>query len=374
VLNSKIAVLGGGPGSLGTAGDIAIRGGEVHFWGRNVWKLAGYFQFKQIKMAGAIEGTAQLAGASDDLSGTLKGARLIVICLPGFTHRDIAERCAPFLENGQIVLICGNSVLSSLLFAKTLKEKGVNKDIICADYAALPVGGRWLESGVVNAPVPYHYKSPGVVRKAIGVFPARRTDEAMEVLFQVYPGIPVMENALACGLIAEWPTAHPIQMLLNTSVIENIIYTDILEEGSTQSVARLIRIADDERKAVQKAWGYKITESMTQARLEGKEKTRDWRHQSSGRPQRDAYIMWSWKDRLDMQHRYITESIPCGCVPRASAATKAGLKVPIMGSLISICSGINGEDYSSIGRSLENLGLGNMNVEQVNSFLYEGYR
>jgi hypothetical protein len=111
---------------------------------------------------------------------------------------------------------------------------------------------------------------------------------------------------------------------------------------------------------------------MSPEQLSGKEKLRDLREDPSGTPSRAVYVMWARKDRLDMQHRYVTESIPYAYVPRSSAAAKIGIQVPITDSLIHIFSAINGEDYFSNGRSLNYLGLGDMNVEQVKNFLYEG--
>ncbi len=128
-----------------------------------------------------------------------------------------------------------------------------------------------------------------------------------------------------------------------------------------------------ERTAIEKAWGFDVFELFSPARLTGTERLRDERVYPTGPLQRKGFVMWARKDRLDMRHRYVTESIPYAFVPYSSAAAKVGVKVPITDSLIYIFSAINGEDYFGTGRSLDRLGLGSMNVEQIKSFLYEGY-
>ncbi len=344
------------------------------FGGRNPWKLAGFFRFKQVKLTGAVEATAQLADASDDLGTALRGAKVILISHPALTHRDIAERCAPFLEDGQIILLCAIGLLGSVEFAKTLKEIGMNKDITCADYRDIPVGGKFIESGVINAPVPYSIKPMGIQRRSFGIFPARRTEEVMEVLSHLYPGIPCAENVLACSLIGGGPDIRQaVGMLMNATIIENFVYTDLGKEGFTPSVAKVHKALDNERQAIHKVWGFESTESFTPGQLSGKESIRDLREEPSGSPYGAHYVMWARRDRLDMKHRYVSETIPYAFVPRCSLAAKVGVRVPVHEALVHIFSAINGIDYFNTGRSLNSLGLGNMNIEQINGFVYSGY-
>ncbi len=355
----KIAVLGGGPGSQSTAADLALRRFEVHFWGRNRWKLASILMHKQVRMVGAINGTAQLAGASDDLGRTIKDAQLIIVALPGYAHRSIAEQCAPFVEDGQVILICGNSGMGSVEFARTFRNKGVAKDVIFAEWNGIPAGGRLLEPGVINTALGAPHFS-----RYVGVFPAKRTQEAMSVISQAYPAVPACENSLAATLRIRAINHQPVVMLMSTTAIEHLVYWDITAEGHTPSVVRVIKAVDDERKAIERGWGFGPTELFMPGHLSGEK--RDW---ESVRALREK---GAWKDRLDMKHRFVTEAIPYGFVLWSSAARKAAVATPVMDAVIRIFSTINNEDYFSIGRNLENLGLSCMKMEEIRRFLYEG--
>src|SRR5262249_51155058 len=125
----KIAVLGGGGGSLAVAGDLALRGFEVHFWARNARRLATVVQFREIRMVGYPEGVGVLADATDDLERVLRGAQLVVVSLPGSAHDAVAERCAPFVEDGQVFLVSSNAGMSSLRFASAFRRSGRDRDV-----------------------------------------------------------------------------------------------------------------------------------------------------------------------------------------------------------------------------------------------------
>ncbi len=373
----KIAVLGGGTAAHGTAGDLALRGFEVHMWARNPLKLARVFQTKRIEVVAPAGGTAVLAGASGDLVQTLKGAKLIVVLVPGYAQRDVAEQCIPFLEDGQKVVVCSNSGLGSLEFARTLREKGVKKDVLCAEYSGVPSGGRFLEPGVINSSRRFTNtgRDPKSIGIHIGVFPAARTPEFMELVADVFPRVPSAENCLEAALIPRAITHQPICTLLSVTAIEHFHYWDITMEGRTPTVAKLNKILDDERKAIGKAWGFKLLEVWSPSALSGEQDDNTAEKEPKGPDGSFIYrVRWAWKDRLDMHHRFVTEAVPYGYVLRSSAAAKVGVKVPVMDSVIRIFSAINNEDYFSTGRSLESLGLGNMNFEQINHFLHEGYR
>jgi opine dehydrogenase len=368
----KIAVLGGGPGSQAMAGDLALRGFEVHFWGRDPWKLATLFRFKQIRMIGYPEGIGQLADAGDDLGRTLQGARLIIVSLPGSAHAEVAERCAPFLEDGQTIFVCSNSGMGSLRFATVLRARCPEKDVLCAEYSGGAVGGRLLEPGLINRAANFRF---GIEHHGlrVGVFPARRTAEAMELISQVYPGAPAAENCMAAALSNRAIQHQAVAMLMGASAIEHLSYWDITAEGHTPSVMKVSRAVDEERKAIQRAWGFTATELFGAAHRSG-DKT-DWDEFTSGpsgRPTRDFRIKSAWKDRLDMKHRFVVEAVSYGHVFRSSLAARRGVSVPITDSLIRLFSAINDEDYFRTGMTLDGLGFAGRDPEEILGFLRDG--
>lgn len=364
----KIAVLGGGNGGHVMAADLALRGYNVYFWGRNPGRLATVFTTKRIKVIGSLEGQAKLSGASADIGEAVKGAEMVIIPLPAYAHRDVSERCAQYLEDGQVVVFCAQSGMGSFVLAKTLRELGIKKDILCAEHV-LPYGARLVEPGVVHSrrlPTDLHVMYP----RGVGVFPARRTQEVMPFINEIYPGWPAVENSLASALISRGPGMHPAIMVLGASLMENFLWIDTHGEGTTSSVRKVVYELDKERKAVEGAWGYQVMEAFAPGYFTGEQTIRS---DFYGRDAKSQEVKLMLKERLWMGHRYITEDVAYGLVLRSSAAKKCGIEVPVSDALVRLASVINGEDYYSKGMSLENLGLGAMTVDQINNLLYEGW-
>ena len=74
----------------------------------------------------------------------------------------------------------------------------------------------------------------------------------------------------------------------------------------------------------------------------------------------------------NLQTRLITEDIPMGLVPVASAAEKFGVDAPLHNAFMDLASALIGVDYCSQGRNVENLGLAEMNANEILQFLNGG--
>ena len=66
--------------------------------------------------------------------------------------------------------------------------------------------------------------------------------------------------------------------------------------------------------------------------------------------------------------RQLTEDIPTGVLPILELGLAAGLEMPLMKSLMSICSALLGIDFSG-GRTLANLGLKGLSKEEILKYL-----
>jgi hypothetical protein len=90
----------------------------------------------------------------------------------------------------------------------------------------------------------------------IGVFPACNTNLIFERLSRLYPAAHPVENALSVALLNVGPIIHFVLFLLNTRAIEHFPAWDIHNEGTTQSVKKLVLAHDAERIELRKALGY----------------------------------------------------------------------------------------------------------------------
>ena len=66
-----------------------------------------------------------------------------------------------------------------------------------------------------------------------------------------------------------------------------------------------------------------------------------------------------------MEHKYVTEDVPCGLVAMAGLGDAAGVATPVIDGLIALSGTMLGRDFTKEGRSLAALGLTGKSTEQI---------
>src|SRR4029077_9217674 len=89
-----------------------------------------------------------------------------------------------------------------------------------------------------------------------GVYPADATDEALEVISQVYAATERAEDVLDASLLNFDPALHAPLVLMNAGSIEKLPDFDIHTQGNPPSVVRVSLALDAERIALRRALGY----------------------------------------------------------------------------------------------------------------------
>ncbi len=358
----EVAVLGGGNGALTTAGDMALAGFNVRMWTAFPEELEQIYNTKTVKIKGlGRQGDARIQTVTRDIEDAITGADLICSPSPAFSQPSVAETVAPHLQDGQVLFLTPGS-MGSYLFAKVFKDKGRLKDIAIAEPGTLPYLTR--KTAVDEVLVSGH-----AVRLPVGVFPAKKTDIAVNVLKELYPAVHAVENALSVALLNVGPIIHSVLTLLNTGPIESLESWDIHNEGTTRSVKRLILAHDQERISLRNKLGYKSHHYPFS----------DHYHQNSkevwmyGRKAHtDLVKSESWREKLDLSHRYIQEDVKCNLALLCSIGDLCNAEIPIARSLLKLIGIIAEEDFMRTGRTLDSLGLSNMSVLNLTRLLDEG--
>ncbi|MFN8135551.1 MAG: NAD(P)-binding domain-containing protein [Bacteroidales bacterium] len=140
-----IAVLGAGHGGMAMAGHLAMMGFEVNLFNRGEERLW------EVKSSGGIELTGEVAGfgpvkmATTSMEEAISTANLIMVVVPALAHRWIAVQAAPFLRDGQIVVLHPGRTLGALEFRRVLASLKVTADVIISEaqtfiYASRAIG------------------------------------------------------------------------------------------------------------------------------------------------------------------------------------------------------------------------------------------
>jgi opine dehydrogenase len=371
-----IAVLGGGNGGHAVAANLALNGYKVNFF--ELPQFAESFErvlrTKEIRIEGvSIDGTAKLNSATTDIQNAIKDAEVIFVITPAFGHKTMAEFCAPFVQDGQIIVLMPGSG-GSLEFVKIFRQKRVKKEITFAESCTLPYGARLKGSGHVSVLI-------HAVALPTGVFPARKTDATISKLKQFYPAIIPAQDVLEAAINNPNPIVHPVATLLSATRIEHSKGEFYLyAEGMTPSIARAFESLNEERLALCKAMGYKLYhwdnlefknynlgETEEECRYRILNTSMDAAFGKDG-----IYAGIKMKGPEHMKDRFVSEDVPYGMVLLSTLGDLLGIPTPTHDAVIQLTSVVNRTDYWKIGRGVKELGLSKMDKKSLKRFLSEG--
>ena len=79
------------------------------------------------------------------------------------------------------------------------------------------------------------------------------------------------------------------------------------------------------------------------------------------------------KGPASMQDRFVTEDVPYGLVLLSGLGQLLDIPTPISDAIVNLSGAINCVDYWAQGRGVNELGLGGMSLEQIQTFLKNGF-
>ncbi|SIS96010.1 NAD/NADP-dependent octopine/nopaline dehydrogenase family protein [Paracoccus saliphilus] len=352
----KIAVIGGGNGCFAAVADFAEAGHQIGWWRRN-GPQSDASELTLIDHKGSREIAVR---ATDDLAAALDGAELIFIPTPAFSQEDIARSLAPHLRDGQVIFLAPGS-FGSLRMAQILREAGCSADIALAETGTLPWLARKQGPDAVRI-------TTRASRLPTGVFPARLTDRALEIIGRAFPGvIERSEDALSGALMNAGPIIHPPLILMNAGPIEHFDRWDIHNEGTQPSIRRIHDALDGERITLRETLGYTAPHFPLRDHYE----TDQWMY---GNLAHDKLVgSGDWHEKLNLDdHRYMSEDIAYGLALLVSVADWAGVDVPVAKGLLALASAVTGRDLRHGPRTIEAMGLSGLSRAEMTELLQGG--
>jgi opine dehydrogenase len=371
-----IAVLGGGNGGHAVAANLSLAGFKVNFF--ELPQFAESFEkvlrTKEIQIQGiSIDGIAKLNLSTTDIQQAIKDAEFIFVITPAFGHKAMAEICAPFVQDGQIIVLMPGSG-GSLEFVNIFRQKKVKREIVFAESCTLPYGARLKGPGHVSVLI-------NAVILPTGVFPSKKTEEVIPKLKQFYPMITSAKDVLEAAINNPNPIVHPVATLLSATRIEHSkgeFY--LFAEGMTPSVARAYESLNQERLSLCKALGYKLHhwdnlefkdynlgETEEECRYRILNTSMDAAFGKDG-----IYAGIKMKGPEHLKDRFVTEDVPYGMVLLSTLGDFLGIPTPTHDAVIQLASVINRTDYWKTGRGMKQLGLSKLDKKGLKTFLLGG--
>lgn len=361
----KVTVIGAGHGGKAMAAEIASRGFPVKLYNRT------YSHIEMIALRGGIELQTEdgqdkfgpLQMVTSNMEEALAEAKLIMVVIPSSGHEAVAIAAAPYLKDGQVILLNPGRTGGALQFANGLRAGNCqSKPIICEAetflFASRSVGPAEAKIFRTKFSVPF------------AAFPTTYTQEALEAIQQVYPQFIPAKNVLYTSLNNMGAIFHPALALLNAGWIETTQGDfEFYMEGVTPSTARVLEVLDRERVTVASSIGIRAQtaqEWLYRAYAAEGETLFEAMHANPG------YQGIKAPNRL--QHRYIFEEIPCSLVPIVEIGRQYGVDAPTMRAMIHLANIVHGTDYWNKGRTVERLGIKGMSVQELHRYVDTGER
>jgi opine dehydrogenase len=387
IMRKPVAILGGGVCAQTFAADFALERYSVRLYELPEFAkvtLGNVLNSLKIELGGKQlnfkwfrrGGVAKIDIVTTDIEEALKGAGLVIVAIPAKGHKSFFEKMIPYLENGQMVSIFPDN-FGSLMLRNMMREKGCDVEVIIGGWTSMPYGTRIVEPGKIDCILR--------INELVGdALPSKDGD----TFFETLKGIPAFDGTMeikrgdtviGIGLSNPNPVVHVCGSILNVGAMEVSEMEGTLglakgqysmyKYGMSPAVSRTqLAFYKEERK---------LADAMGIQMIEYRDDQFFWKGTVMGIeywvPYADVMIP-PITGPDSVEHRYFTEDIPVGTVMRYHLAKKFGIEVPIIESMIKIGSVVCNKDFLKEGISLNELGIEDLNKEQILGYVREGMR
>ena len=341
----KYAVIGAGCGGQAIAGYLASIGFDVTLYNRSSIRIKPIQRRGYIDLTGELKGRGKLSYAGTDIATALADRDIIMVVVTANAHKALARKMAPYLRDGQIIVLNPGRTCGALEVEYILRKSGCKADVIVAEANTLIYAVRVIKPGVAAI--------KGVKKKvAISALHAADTARVVAKLRAAYPQFIPAASFLETSFGNIGAIFHPAITLLNMDRIRAKTPFDFYTDGVTRKVAHFIEQVDNEVQDVANALGTKRL-SVTA-----------WLRSRYGLKLSDIYTMirsnrtyQGIKAPTTLNNRYLWEDIPTGLVSIASFANAVGVRTKAIDTLIEQGCSVLNRDFWEEGRTYKKLGL-----------------
>jgi len=338
----KYTVIGAGHGGKAMAAHLALMGFPTTLYNRTPEHIAAIKELGVIDLEsndGTLKGFGHLEKVTSNMEEALEEAKVINVVVPSSAHADIARASAPFLKDGQIVVLHPGRTCGAIEFSKVIRENGCTADVTIAEaetfiYASRSDGPAQARIFRIKEAVP------------LAALPATRNRLVLDTLREAYP------EFIDGGNVWIESTHGDYQFYI---------------DGVTPSVSRVLEALDRERVTVASSLGIRARTGL------------EWLYMAYNSAGEDLYEAihnqpgyYGIKAPPTLNHRYLFEDVPMSLVPIAALGQRYGVEVRGMDAMIRLASIIHHTDYWRRGRTLDKLGISQLSVGELMHFVMEG--
>ncbi|MBR6929878.1 MAG: NAD/NADP octopine/nopaline dehydrogenase family protein [Prevotella sp.] len=355
----KIAVIGAGNGGQAISTYASMQGHEVRLYDIEVDKVKRLLELEYFSLKGCIQGIARIKTITADIAEAVRGAELVMVTTIANAHVSVAKLIAPFVEEGQVIVLNPGRTCGALVFRQALVDSGCTKRYYLAEAQTLVYACRIEEDGIVNI--------IGVKDEVLlSAIPASDTAHVLSKVNQLYPCLKPAPDVLHTSLENIGAIFHPCVLLFNAGTIERktefYFYRDM-----TERIAAFIEELDGERLAVGHAYGIELLSVCDWIKFAYK----DTEGNTLCERMRNNPSYHDIKSPTSVFVRQLTEDIPTGIIPMMELGKNAMLEMKLFESITTVASSLLGVDLYAEGRTLKRLGLEGMTKEEIIRYIVQ---
>ena len=334
----KIAVISSGNGGQSMAAYFKYLGYRVALYAREAERVK-MFTSHRFVISGEVEAEVEIEVISSDMNEVVSGAFLIMVTTPAQYHHIVARAMAPFLKDGQAVVLNPGRTFGTLAFSKVLVECGCKADIMLGETDTFTFTCRCPEVGK-----PQIYKIKDSVRLA--AHDPVYAERLLDILHEIFDMYSLAECILHTGFSNMGMIFHPMPILMNITRVEAGENFRFYMEGISPLVAGILEKMDVERVSVANAYGVSVpTARQWLAECYGS------RGDSLFEQIQNTAAYKTVLAPVDIDTRYIFEDVLTGCVPTSCAGKAVGVSTDVLDTLIKWASILYGRDFHAEGRN-----------------------
>ncbi|MCK9443304.1 MAG: NAD/NADP octopine/nopaline dehydrogenase family protein [Tissierellaceae bacterium] len=356
----KYSIIGAGNGGMAMAGYLAMLGYEVSLYNRTLANILPLIENPFISLTGEITGTGILKKVTNIMKDAIEGADMIMVTVPAIGHYQIAVEMAPYLVDGQVIVLNPGRTGGALEVYETLRREKCDKNITVAEAQSLVYACRTTSPNSVHV---FQIKN----EVTMASIPSTNITYVINQLKPAYPQFSVAKDVLETSINNYGAIFHPAPTLLNSGHIERGAPFEYYIEGITPSIGDFIEIMDRERMEL----GHALQVDTLSAK--------DWLYETYGAKGNSLYeavqnnpAYMGLQAPKGLQIRYIFEDVPYSLIPMASIAKELGIKTPAITTVINIAALMTGKDFYEDGRTIERLGLKGLTINQMHDLARNG--
>ena len=358
--HTKFCVIGAGNGGLAMAGYLSMIGYKVNLYNRTLEKILPLMENLEITLTGEENGIGRLNKVTSNIEEAIKDVDVIMVTIPAIGHYLMAKEMAPYLKDGQIIVLNPGRTGGALNVYETLLRERKRNNIIVAEAQTFIYAAR--ATSLTSAHI---FKSKAEV--TLAAIPATKTNYVLSLLNKPYPQFVGAKDVLETSINNYGAIFHPGPTVLNSGHIERGCPFEYYIEGITPSIGSVLEQMDAERMAIGK-----VLEIDTISAKDWLFNTYDAAGDTLYEAIQNNPAYMGLQAPANLNSRYIYEDVPYSLVPMESIAMAVGIETPAISSIINIAQMMTGKDFRKEGRTADRLGLEGLTIPEMHRLARDG--